>query len=1344
MCISKRLLSVLVCVCVIQALKGQTDVSNTFISNAGFNTSCNYLSGGSETVGTTNTGNVADIDGWQIESSTAWTAAATFEFGWNGTFNGAVIPASGAEGTTGSGQGVLALTAGWSGTAAYSQEITLPPGIYSLDYAVLFLNANEINANLVAWLPNEGDAVVSDLTTVPTAGQWVHESIQFTLKNTTTGTIRVGMQAFQSTSTDNARVFFDYIKLISLPADKTDLQALVNTANGLLANRENVPSGSTAYDELETEVATAQAILDEAAATAETVFNEEAVVAIKIKAVQAAQYAYTIQGATIDNPVNISDKIQNRDFEANGGSTVNWTTGLGIYKAANTVFNTAPNPNNVMDGDPTDATVGYQTINNLPTGIYKVQAVARGRAENGARMYISGEAGDEFGSDHRVSVEVDRIGDVGGSLSYGFNSYETPYVVLPKGIYDLTLGIYFEGDCGWSSVDNFELLYCGSAEPYINELKAELTVLTESTYLPSGYDLSTANALLNTEFTDENSLALSESLTEAIQNLEKVISDFTSPLLSDILIDGVSLRGFSSTVEAYDYTIYSSSSETPDAPTITAIPVSQYAAEPNVVDASIVPGRTSITVTSGNGAKKTYTIDFAYKQIDTYVNYYATVETLQNKEMQISGKGQITITGGTNSLQGSLINMASSDAWIYFPNLRPSEVVSGPLQNIKVYGEDASVNQNIRVAQYQNGAMVIPHSNTYEPLTVYAGSNLTGEAMQIPVSKYYKTLELGKLNDNIESFTLERGYMATFASNSDGTGISRVYIADKNSITVKTMPDGLSNTASFVVIRPWRWVNKKSWRGGEDGALRFNTTSRYDYNNSAYSTLDVEYVPMRHNPGWNAYSNFLDKFSSTHALGYNEPDNSVDDGYSPLEDAIEAWPNMMASGLRLGSPAVTDGGLNWLYGFIDECDARNWRVDFVAWHFYRSGYTASGLYNALKAVHERTGRPIWVTEFNNGCNWTYSSSNPVPSIEQNGDIIESFIEMMDTCSFIERYFVWDGCNEELRMTNSGNGNLYPAGVAYQGFESSPAFSEDFYNDKSIYDSEYIEISPSEIVIAEAEEYTCTYNGVVESDNAGYSGTGYLNGEKETGSVVSFKIMAEATSTVQMGIRYANGGTADRPVRVLVNGTEAITSLSMPVTGWSNYQHTEASIKLTKGLNEITMLAHSADGFANLDYYYLHEGARFVSCQPVTQEISLAYGWNLISINVVPDDNTIESVFSGLAVESIRTMDAFWQANQPGFLNSLRTIEAGQGYFVYMNTPGLLSVSGEPMDGAVTIQPNTETWQLIGVPYQTATPFSGVLDTKSCEIIKNFDGYWIPDGNSHSIDSFEPGKAYFVK
>ena len=136
---------------------------------------------------------------------------------------------------------------------------------------------------------------------------------------------------------------------------------------------------------------------------------------------------------------------------------------------------------------------------------------------------------------------------------------------------------------------------------------------------------------------------------------------------------------------------------------------------------------------------------------------------------------------------------------------------------------------------------------------------------------------------------------------------------------------------------------------------------------------------------------------SAHLLGYNEPDHK-DQSNLTVDQAIGGWHNLLATGLRVGSPAVSDGGLKWLYEFIDKADNAHLRVDFVVVHYYRSysnpanpAGAANQFYNYLKEIHERTKRPIWITEFNNGANWT---KDPKPNIEQQKATIAAFVEML--------------------------------------------------------------------------------------------------------------------------------------------------------------------------------------------------------------------------------------------------------------------------------------------------------------------------------------------------------------
>ncbi len=1149
------------------------DVTSSYISNPGFDINCNYSASGKQTVGTTNPGTIKTIIGWTKGEIPSWSAAATFEFGWGGTFNGISAPSKGADGATGSGNGGVGMTVGWSGSIEYSQKVTLPAGKYSIEYAVMFMGASTINNNLIGWIPEEGESVLSNINSA-TTGEWQINSVSFTLSEATTGSIQVGMQANQSSSTANARVFVDYVKLVKYLGDKTDLEILSDSATVLYANQENVSDGSTVYSVLDSVNTAAQVILNDSEAINEDILFAENALKVAIDNVHTAILAYNSVGASMITPLDFTYKIINPDFELNGGSTEGWVTDFGIYNGANAIFDGAPAPNQILDGDPDNGASSYQIVKRLPEGVYRVKAVARGRIESSASMYVGAEAGSSLSanSSYCVGTLVNRIGDTGGDLGYGFSEYESPLMVLMNGENKMSLGIYFVGDCGWSSVDNFELYYCGTADSVINYQKEILTQLKDSTNMPSNYDLTSVDALINTDITENNLFDLVRSLEKTINTLRIAISENVDATLADIKVDGETIEGFSPTTYEYTYNIHTKTTDMPEIPEVTVDANGLYSETPIVKNTDTIPGVTKITVTAGNGDTLVYTININSVVITSYDNYTATYDSLQNVYYELGGIGQLTITGNNDPLKGSLIDLVSTDTWIYFPNLKPSEIVSSHLENIRVNGNEAVHGTNVWVAQYLNGAMVIPHSASYDALTVYSDKSLKGSSMNLHINTYYKSSALGNMNDNIESFVLKKGYMATFASNQDGTGISRVFIADKNDITINAMPSGLSNTVSLVVVRRWRWVCKKAWRGSLSEAERFKTTSRYDYDNYSQSTLDVEYVPMRHNPNWNAYSNFLNKYNSTSALGYNEPDNSVDDGYSTVANAITAWPNMMQSGLRLGSPAVTDGGLSWLYDFIDKCDALNYRVDFVAWHFYRRGYSAEGLYNALKAVHERTGRPLWITEWNNGCNWTYSDSNPVPSIKNNGKIIDAFTAMMDTCSFVERYFVWNGCNENLRMTNSSTGELYPAGIAYRDQISTMAYTEDYYNSDNINGE----------IIQERSEGFCSVDGSIQNDRDGYTGSGYLNVDDAAGKGIDWKVVFSNDGKQTMTFRYAT--TVDCYANLFINNEKVADSLLFAATpSLSQWADLPVAFFATAGIDSIRLEAANDAGLPNIDY-----------------------------------------------------------------------------------------------------------------------------------------------------------------
>jgi hypothetical protein len=351
------------------------------------------------------------------------------------------------------------------------------------------------------------------------------------------------------------------------------------------------------------------------------------------------------------------------------------------------------------------------------------------------------------------------------------------------------------------------------------------------------------------------------------------------------------------------------------------------------------------------------------------------------------------------------------------------------------------------VARYAHGTVVMPHASTFKPLTVYTEDHFNGDSSQYKQHTYFTNL--GSMDNAIKSFKLKRGYIATFANASDGTGYSRVFIADEHDIEFSVMPEALHGRASFIRVLRYEWVTKKGWCGGAYEGDMSGSTWYYNWQANLQSTSDLEFVPMRAKLNWSPWSQINALQNVSHSLGLNEPDHAEqhkdDNGEKvvTVAQALEQWPEMLKSGLRVGAPATTN--FNWLYDFIDQCKELNYRVDYVAVHAYW-GSSAQSYYNNLKYVHERTGLPIWITEWNYGANWTseWWPNDPTEYTDQNADYaythIKEIVDMFDTAHFIERYSIYNWVEDARAIVL--NGALTKAGEYYANNKSVIAYNKE--------------------------------------------------------------------------------------------------------------------------------------------------------------------------------------------------------------------------------------------------------------------------------------------------------------
>ena len=411
-----------------------------------------------------------------------------------------------------------------------------------------------------------------------------------------------------------------------------------------------------------------------------------------------------------------------------------------------------------------------------------------------------------------------------------------------------------------------------------------------------------------------------------------------------------------------------------------------------------------------------------------------TVATLAQRKVTLIGTTELHVTGSGDPLPGSSVHFTTPDGWLFMEKIPPSAVGATFLDRMWVNGAPAALDTNVRVVQYESGAVIIPHGPDFAAMTVFNGKALTGPSMPLQCYVPYDDAKLGTVKA-ISSFRLKRGYMATIAQQENGTGVSRNYVAQDHDLEVKTLPAELDGKIRFVRIFPWRWVSKKGVAGGIWQKL--NVGWYYDWNIAHDSSPDLEYVPIKQKRGWPGLRQDWKARGSTHLLGYNEPDQKEQANLT-VDEAIAGWPELLGTGLRLGAPAVSDGGLGWLYEFIEKADAAGLRVDFVPVHYYRAAANpgdergaATQFYNFLKAVHDRVKRPLWVTEWNNGANWTKA---PDPTYAQEKAAVAKMIEMLDKTPFVERYAIYNWV-EDVRNVQRKDGSLTPAGEAYRDKES---------------------------------------------------------------------------------------------------------------------------------------------------------------------------------------------------------------------------------------------------------------------------------------------------------------------
>jgi hypothetical protein len=161
---------------------------------------------------------------------------------------------------------------------------------------------------------------------------------------------------------------------------------------------------------------------------------------------------------------------------------------------------------------------------------------------------------------------------------------------------------------------------------------------------------------------------------------------------------------------------------------------------------------------------------------------------------------------------------------------------------------------------------------------------------------------------------------------------------------------------------------------------------------------DVEFVPMIWSEKYLVDDNYekylVPLIGSDYSalLGYNEP-NWLGQAEMTVESALEYWPMLEETGLRLGSPATTGrSGLDWSIEFMKGAKSRGYRIDFLALHWYGDCSNTEGLRKFLN-YYDAFGMPMWLTE------WSCYKQD----MATNTAFLEKIIPVLESYKNLERY-----------------------------------------------------------------------------------------------------------------------------------------------------------------------------------------------------------------------------------------------------------------------------------------------------------------------------------------------------
>ena len=287
--------------------------------------------------------------------------------------------------------------------------------------------------------------------------------------------------------------------------------------------------------------------------------------------------------------------------------------------------------------------------------------------------------------------------------------------------------------------------------------------------------------------------------------------------------------------------------------------------------------------------------------------------------------------------------------------------------------------------------------------------------------------------------------------------------------------------------------------------------------------------------------------------------------------------------------------------------------------------------------------------------------------------------------------------------------------------------------------------------------------VAESDETNNCLTNIVEGPDISIAPTSFNVTMPADTTEDHTLTIGNDGGAELSYDIGDGDcpwlSESPTSGSVAPGGSQDITVTMDSTGLAAGNYSAEIVISSNDPDENPA---LVPVALCVGLPLMSYNMTLAAGWNLISLPVTPDNPGIADLTAGISgdLAIVWGYDAdpdtgTWLWYVPGNpASTLTAVEEGTGYWFFMNGPTTLEGSGQEIPGQGAPPPAYDVfvgWNLIGFSSTTSMSLESYLASiaGNYSIVWGYDAegqtwlWYAPDNASRTLTTMEPGFGYWL-